>query len=176
MDTELLKYPTGKFEFPETVSKTMLNDSMDEIERFPAELSARTSGLSTEQLERTYRDGGWTIRQIIHHLADSHLNSYIRFKWALTEENPLIKAYNQSLWALTPEVGNTDISDSLLLLISLHNKWVHMMRSFDDTHWSKTFIHPEKKRTVRLDQNVCLYAWHGKHHLAHIDLCLRNGE
>lgn len=134
----------------------------------PARLRAAVSGLSEPQLDTPYRPGGWTVRQVVHHLPDSHINSYVRFKLALTEDTPTIKPYDEALWAKLPDAVATPIETSLRLMEGLHGRWVGLLESMSDTDFSRAFRHPEIGM-VRLDQNLALYAWHGKHHVAHIN-------
>jgi hypothetical protein len=162
-----LRYPIGPFSFPETVSKQELERDIEQIAQTPNELRKAIRGLTNEQLDTAYRPGGWTVRQVVHHLPDSHLNSYVRFKLAVTEDEPLVKAYDESRWAELEDARRAPIDASLTLLDSLHERWVVFLRSLDDTLLSRTFRHPEVG-VIRVDQNVALYAWHGRHHVAHI--------
>jgi hypothetical protein len=130
-------------------------------------LRAAVAGLNEEQLNTPYRDGGWTVRQVIHHVPESHMNAYIRFKLALTEDDPTIKPYNEAAWAETADVRDTPVEVSLALLDNLHNRWVVLLKSMSDADFSKQFRHPELG-VVPLVKNLALYAWHGKHHVAHI--------
>jgi uncharacterized damage-inducible protein DinB len=180
MDTALaspdLRYPIGRFDLHAPVSSEQRAEAIAQIERFPRELRAAVEGLSDRQLDTPYRTGGWTVRQVVHHLADSHMNSYIRFKLALTEDAPPIKPYNEAAWAELPEARSAPIEMSLALLDALHGRWVLMLRGMGDADWQKTFRHPEISGLIRLDANLALYAWHGRHHLAHINgLKQRNG-
>jgi uncharacterized damage-inducible protein DinB len=138
-----------------------------EIEQAPAQLRSAVSGLEAAQLDTPYRPGGWTVRQVVHHLPDSHLNSYVRFKLALTEEEPLIKPYDEAAWAELADTRDTDIAVSLTLLDSLHQRWTVLLRSLASTDWRKTFRHPELG-TMSLEKTAALYAWHGRHHVAQI--------
>jgi len=132
-------------------------------------MEALVRTFSERQLDTTYRDGGWTARQVIHHVSDSHMNAYIRFKWTLTEQTPLIKAYNEKLWAETPEVkSNPELS--LHLLKALHAKWVVLLKSLSPDDLQREYIHPETKRNFRLASVLALYAWHCDHHLAHLKI------
>ena len=129
--------------------------------------------LTNEQLDTPYRPGGWTLRQVVHHVPDSHMNAYVRFKWTLTEETPMIKAYDEKLWAETPEV-KADPDISVNLLKALHVKWVALLRSFTMDDLQREYIHPETKKNIRLDRMVALYAWHGDHHLGHLNIIAQN--
>jgi len=167
METPDLRYPVGKFKFPDAVSVDERRKFVDQIARTPAELRAAIGGLSDSQLDTPYRPEGWTVRQVVHHVPDSHLNSYLRFKFALTEEEPTIKPYPEDLWAELPDGKSGPVEVSLTLLESLHSRWVALLRSLTESEWKRTFRHPDLG-VVRLDQNAALYAWHGRHHVAHI--------
>ncbi len=130
-------------------------------------LRAVVSGLTPEQLEAPYRPGGWTVRQVAHHVPESHMNAYIRFKLALTEDEPTVKPYNETEWAKTPDVAATPVETSLTMLDALHERWVRLLDSLSDAEFARQFRHPEIG-VIRLEQNLALYAWHGKHHVAHI--------
>jgi len=167
METPDLRYPIGKFKFPETVSPDDRSKFIDQIDATPARLRAAIAGLSPEQLETPYRPGGWTVRQVVHHVPDSHLNSYVRFKLALTEEEPTIKPYHEDRWAELADARTVPVEVSLALLDSLHRRWVALLRSLAPNDWARTFRHPELG-LVSLDKNLALYGWHGRHHEAHI--------
>lgn len=126
-----------------------------------------------EELNKKYREGGWTIQQIVHHCADSHMNSFLRFKWALTEERPIIKPYREEKWAELPDSKKYDVWTSVKLLEALHERWTYLLKHMSETDFSKSIIHPESQKKIRLDQNVIMYEWHGKHHLAHIQAALQ---
>jgi hypothetical protein len=140
---------------------------MDEIEQAPARLRAVVAGLSDAQLDTPYRPVGWTVRQVVHHVPDSHLNSYVRFRLALTEKEPTIKPYDESRWAELTDARTAPIEISLALLESLHARWTLLLHSLKPEDFSREFRHPELG-TVSLDKNLALYAWHGRHHVAHI--------
>jgi uncharacterized damage-inducible protein DinB len=161
------RYPIGKFTPPASLTQSDRATLVEEIAATPANLRAAVAGLSEDQLETPYREGGWTVRQLAHHVPDSHMNAYIRFKLALTESEPTIKPYEQQLWAELADTKSTPIEVSLTLLDSLHDRWVRLLRSLKPEDWKRTFRHPELG-TVSLDKNLALYAWHGKHHVAHI--------
>ena len=165
---EALRYPIGKFQWPSQSSLQDIQRWIDEIERFPYNLGEVIEHLPETLYKAPYRPGGWTIQQLVHHIADSHMNSYIRFKWALTEEAPTIKAYDEKKWALTPEVEAAPLDFSVDLLKSLHTRWVVLLRQLKDSDWERTFVHPESGKVYSLAATAALYAWHGKHHLAHI--------
>lgn len=161
------RYPIGKFQPQESYTADDVKTNISRIEALPAKLEAAVKGLSDEQLDTPYRDGGWTVRQVVHHVPDSHMNSYIRIKWTLTEPTPLIKAYEEKGWAETPETKlSPDIS--LNFLKALHVKWVLLMRALTPQDLKKQFIHPDGGNNVPLERLIHLYAWHGEHHLAHI--------
>jgi hypothetical protein len=167
MDTPDLRYPVGKFNFPETVSPDERARFVGEIAEAPFRLREVVKGLGDSELDTPYRPGGWTVRQVVHHVPDSHLNSYIRFRWALTEEEPSIKAYHEDRWAELPDARTAPVEVSLKLLESLHSRWVGLLRSLTEPDWKRTFRHPSLG-LLRLEQNAALYAWHGRHHVAHI--------
>lgn len=161
------RYPIGKFDRNINVTTEMRSEFIGTIEALPAQLRKEVENLFERQLDTPYRDGGWTIRQVVHHLPDSHINSYIRFKLALTEENPAIKTYEEHLWAELQDTFKTPIDVSLNLLESLHTRWAILLRSLTDEQFEKTFQHPEWNK-ITLSSTLALYAWHSKHHLAHI--------
>jgi len=162
-----LRYPVGPFKFEGTLSPEQRQACIDEIAATPEQLRAAVAGLSEEQLDTPYRPDGWTIRQVVHHVPDSHLNSYCRFKLALTEDYPTIRAYDENLWANTDDARTAPVEISLDLLEALHRRWVLFLRSFKEEDFARTFHHPELG-AVSVDKNVALYAWHGRHHVAHI--------
>jgi uncharacterized damage-inducible protein DinB len=162
-----LRYPIGKFSFPQSTTPEQRLQWIAEIAGTPRALRAAIKGLTPEQLNTPYRPGGWTVRQVVHHVPESHMNSYIRFKLALTEIEPTIKPYDEAAWAKTADVEETPVSVSLALLDNLHERWVTLLRSLDEAALARTFRHPELG-LVRLDAALALYAWHGKHHTAHI--------
>ncbi|ALW85890.1 metal-dependent hydrolase [Hymenobacter sedentarius] len=164
-----LSYPIGQAQLPEgalpPAERTALIQQLADL---PAQLTAVARAVGGVGLERPYRPGGWNGRQVIHHLADSHLNSYCRFRLALTEENPTICPYDEQAWAELPDVAATPITVSLTLLEALHTRWVSLLHHLSDEQWQRTFYHPGTKRAFTLDQALALYAWHGQHHLAHL--------
>jgi hypothetical protein len=168
MNLDQLKYPIGKFSRPTSVSANDIAQWISEIENLPAQLRKAVEILNDKQLDTPYRPDGWTVRQVVHHLPDSHLNSYIRFKLALTEDNPTIKPYLEERWAELPEAKTAPVNVSLDLLESLHKRWALMLRNISPEQRKRTFFHPESKKDFPLDVILALYAWHGKHHLAHI--------
>ena len=161
-----LQYPIGKFSVPADVSAQLRSQWIEEVAQAPARLRGAVDGLKDDQLDRPYRPGGWTVRQVVHHVPDSHMNSYMRFKLALTEDTPTIKPYAENLWAELAD-SKAPVETSLSLLENLHRRWVLLLRSLREEDWSKTFRHPELGLR-QLDQTLALYAWHGRHHTAHI--------
>ena len=162
------RYPVGKFSFSGPSNEAQRNSFIAEIEQTPAALRAAIKGLSPEQIETPYREGGWTLRQVVHHVPESHMNAYIRFKLALTEDEPTIKPYKEDRWAKLADVPVTPLETSLSLLDSLHDRWVRLLKLVKPEEWQRTFRHPEMGETLPLDKNLALYAWHGRHHVAHI--------
>jgi DinB family protein len=161
------KYPIGKFSRPKSLDGAAVDAAVATIAETPARMRAAIAGLSPAQLDTPYRDGGWTVRQLVHHVPESHLNAYTRCKLALTEDVPTIKPYAEDQWAKTPEVSATPIDVSLTLLDALHTRWVILLRALGPTQWARTFRHPESG-TWRVDELAALYAWHGSHHIAHV--------
>jgi hypothetical protein len=162
-----LRYPIGPFQYDGPSTDEQRRRLIDQLEAAPARLRAAVEGLSPQRLETPYRPGGWTVRQVVHHLPDSHLNSYMRFRLALTEDKPAIKAYYEDRWAELDDARHAPIDISLGLLEALHRRWVLLLRSLHAADFARTFIHPELG-VVSLDKNLSLYAWHGRHHVAHI--------
>jgi DinB superfamily len=161
------RYPIGKFHFEGPADEAHRELLISEIEQAPAALRLAVNGLTPQQMETPYRDGGWTVRQVVHHVPDSHMNAYIRFKLALTEDEPTIKPYMEDRWAQLPDSQSTPSEVSLALLESLHQRWVALLRSMKPEEWKRNFRHPELG-TMPLEKNLALYAWHGRHHVAHI--------
>ena len=162
-----LRYPIGKFHFDGPLAEEQKQTALDDIAGTPAKLRAAVNGLSEAQLDTPYRPGGWTVRQVVHHVPDSHLNSYVRFKLALTEDEPTIKPYAEDRWAELADTESTPIAVSLRLLDSLHERWVGLLRSLTPEEWKRTFRHPEMG-AITLEKTLALYAWHGRHHVAHV--------
>ncbi len=167
MDTPDLRYPIGKFKFPESISPADRTNCVQQISDAPALLKAAVTGLRDEQLNTAYRPHGWTVRQVVHHVPDSHLNSYIRYRWALTEDEPTIKAYDEARWAELYDARTAPVELSLALLESVHRRWVALLGALTEQDWKRSFRHPELG-LLTLEKNAALYAWHGRHHAAHI--------
>jgi hypothetical protein len=161
------RYPIGKLEMPAQVSQARRQQAIEEIASTPAKLRAAVKGLNDAQLDTPYREGGWTVRQVVHHVPDSHLNAYVRLKLALTEENPTIKPYDEAAWANLADSKSTPIEVSLALMDSVHDRWVRILRSMKPEQFARKLVHPENgQRDV--DWLLFVYEWHGKHHTAHI--------
>lgn len=165
---EELQYPIGKFVCPETITGADTEDWTGVLEAFPSRLKELVAGLTDAQLDTPYRPGGWTVRQVIHHLYDSHTNSYVRFKWTLTEDSPVIKAYYEDRWAELFDTVSAPVKLSLQALEALHAKWVYLIKGLSDEDLQRVFIHPAGGKKVTLAENIGIYAWHSNHHYAHI--------
>lgn len=166
---EQLRYPIGKLKSEESYTLDQVKANIKRIEAIPAQFEKIASTLSPQQLNTSYREGGWTAKQVLHHVPDSHLNAYIRIKWALTEETPTIKAYDEKAWADTYET-QADPSISIALLKALHAKWVVLLNELSEKDLERKFFHPDSKKYIRLDQAIATYAWHGEHHLGHLKI------
>lgn len=162
-----LRYPIGKWIRQPSIDADACSTLIQQIASAPAELAAAVRGLTAAQLDTSYREGGWTPRQIVHHLADSHLNAYTRFKLAVTEDNPTVKAYDEVKWAETADGKSAPIETSLAIIDGLHRRWVQFLRSLDGRAFARTIQHPEHG-TMTLTDLLQMYAWHGRHHTAHI--------
>ena len=177
METSLeqLKYPVGKWKWPESVTENNIREAIITIADLPSQLIEAVKGLNDQQLDTPYRPEGWTIRQVVHHLADSHMNAYMRFKLALTEDNPIIKPYDQAKWAEL-EDNKAEPMVSILIITGIHKRWVDIMQHMSAADWVKTLKHPEHNRQLILNMLAMQYAWHSRHHLQHIlDCRARNG-
>jgi hypothetical protein len=161
------RFPIGKFQPQVDTDESARRIYIDQIAACPENLRTAIHGLDDQQLDTPYRDEGWTLRQVVHHLADSHINSYIRFKFALTEDEPTIKSYDENSWANLSDARTAPVEVSLALLESLHRRWVLTLNAIKPADWQRTFRHPELG-LLKLDINLALYAWHGRHHVAHI--------
>ncbi len=168
MNIEKLKYPIGKFNNPGQLTKTQRVKMIKSIKKLPKRLTKVVDNMSQEQLSTPYRKGGWTVAQVVHHLADSHINSYVRFKWALTEDTPMIKAYDETLWADTQDAKSLNVKYSLQILKGVHNRWSTVMELMSEDDYNRQLAHPEWKDKLSLHTMLALYSWHSKHHLAHI--------
>jgi len=162
-----LSYPIGKFEWKGENGAEERAPLIGRIAALPADFNAAVKGLSPAQLDTPYRPGGWTVRQVVHHVADSHMNAFIRFKLALTEEQPTIKPYNQAAWADLADARSAPVELSLALVDSLHSRWATLLRAMKPEDFARVFKHPERG-LMTLDHNLAMYAWHGAHHTAHI--------
>ena len=167
------RYPIGKYEaqpFSEAQKKIWLAD----IQFLPNELEQSIENLDEAQIHTPYRDGGWTVHQLVHHLADSHMNSFIRFKLALTEDNPTIKPYEENAWSETADVVKEPINVSITLLYALHKRWLTLLQNMSDSDFEKTLFNPQRRGQITLWDMLGIYAWHGKHHVAHIKTLKEN--
>jgi uncharacterized damage-inducible protein DinB len=162
------RYPIGKFERRDSLSPQERRACIDQIASMPQQIRDAVRGLSDQQLDTPYREGGWTLRQVVHHVPDSHMNAYMRLKHALTEESPTIKPYDEDAWSKLADARDTPVETSLALLAALHQRWVGLLRTLQDDDFRRTFRHPEHPGSVTIDWLVALYAWHGRHHTAHI--------
>ena len=164
-----LRYPIGRFERPVSITAAERAAFIQTVAGTPAALREAVRGLDDAQLDTPYRPDGWTVRQLVHHLPDSHLNSYVRFKLALTETEPTIKPYDEKAWAELPDGRSPLVTESLALLDALHARWVYLLRAMAPADFARTLVHPERPGApMTLDVMLALYAWHGRHHVAHI--------
>ena len=171
MNDTLLKFPIGRFDPPKEISKQRLEEAIMVLEVFPGQLKQLVYGLDDYYLDRPYRPGGWSLRQLIHHIADSHHHAYNRLRWALTEENPVIKAYDQDAFATLGDYQKAPIAWSILHIEALHQKMVYLLNELDEAQWQRTYVHPETQEQTDIKTLAQLYAWHSMHHYAH----LKNG-
>ena len=160
------RYPLGPSPTPDTLTPAQRAERIEQVAQAPEALRRAVAGLDESQLDTPYRPGGWTVRQLAHHVPESHMNAYVRFKLALTEEMPTIKPYDQALWALTPDVRGP-VGPSLVLLAALHERWVLVLRGMGPAEFARRLNHPESG-VLTLDRMLAMYAWHGRHHTAHI--------
>jgi len=167
-ELKALKYPIGEFKMPKKISDKDLESQLKIIAGFPSKMRKEVDKVKDDVLEYRHRLGGWTIRQIVHHCADSHMNAFIRTKLAYTEKNPTIKPYDESAWANTADAGEAPVTWSLDLLDGLHNRWVTLLSELNDEELKRTYFHPASNKKVQLNYLVFLYAWHCNHHIAHI--------
>jgi hypothetical protein len=168
-ELEKLKFPIGQFTAPEPVTEEHLKNYISDIENFPGELKALVSGITENQLNTCYRENGWTVKQVIHHIADSHMNAYIRFKLALTEDMPTVRPHFEDKWAELGDYSSTPPEVSLILIEALHRRWTDLLRSMSKKDFESIFFHPEHGQEFSLAEIAGMYAWHGKHHYAHIN-------
>jgi hypothetical protein len=166
---EQLRYPIGRFTANDSYTEEEVKANIKRIEAVPASIEALAAKLTAKQLDTPYRDGGWTARQVLHHVVDSHMNAYIRVKWTLTEETPTIKAYDEKLWAETFET-KADPTISIALLKALHAKWTVLLNGISKEQLERKFYHPDSRKHVQIDQAIASYAWHGEHHLGHLKI------
>lgn len=171
-----LKYPIGTFVMPQTLDNELLAEWLTNIATLPARLEAAVANLTPQQLDTPYRQGGWSVKQVVHHLADSHINSFIRVKLALTENNPTIKPYYEDRFAELTDGTTNNITASIDILKGVHTRWIVLLKSLTDEQLQRTFVHPEQGKMIRITETIGVYAWHGNHHLAQItELKLRQG-
>ncbi|WP_429665288.1 YfiT family bacillithiol transferase [Bacillus gobiensis] len=168
MQMDHLKYPIGKHEVLQTFDQASIDESIETLQKAPVLLKEAIQGLKKEQLLTPYREGGWTVWQVVNHLPDSHMNAYVRFKLALTEENPVIRPYAEHLWAELPDSHDTQPEVSIQLLSALHERWVILLKGLEEKDYYKTYYHPEDKEKVAVYQAIGMYSWHSRHHIAHI--------
>ncbi len=171
-ELEALKYPIGKFVPPVNATQEQRNIWMETIAQFPEDLRRLTQEISMEQKSWKYRPDGWTVCQVVHHCADSHANAYIRFRWALTEATPTIKAYEEQLWAELPDAKNLMIDHSLIMLEGIHGRWSELLRSLSEADFTYEYFHPQQEKKFTLAVVLANYDWHCRHHLAHIENAL----
>lgn len=176
MTLQQLQYPIGKFQKPETITTEIINQSIKTIASFPEKIYTETYNLSNSQLDTSYRPNGWTIRQVVHHCADSHCNSFIRLKLALTENQPTIKPYLENLWANLQDSVNMPLEPSIQMLSGIHHRWSTLLHNLTQTDLQRTFIHPEHGQITTIQEHILQYAWHCNHHLAHITQAKKNNQ
>ncbi|QBO59137.1 YfiT family bacillithiol transferase [Chryseobacterium salivictor] len=168
-NSEYKKYPIGKFEEPQKITDQDIDRHIKTLNDFPARLKNLVQNWDTDQLDTQYRTGGWTIRQLINHLSDSSMNSYTRFKFALTEDNPTIKTYNEQQWAELQDSFSIDVKPAFQMLKGIHKRWVYELKSLTNKEYESTFHHPDQNRDITLKENLAFCAWHCDHHFAHIN-------
>ncbi len=172
LDMDQLRFPVGRFVAPETITAAHIGRWIEEVTVLPGQLRDALAGCSDAVLDTPYRPDGWTVRQVVHHLPDSHINCYVRFRWALTEDRPAIKVYDEQAWAMLPDAANGPIDMSLDLLAAVHGRWVALLREMRPEDFAREFIHTVQGPTT-LARAVGMYAWHGRHHLAHLKMVVR---
>lgn len=173
---EQLRYPIGTYKIPQPITEKHINDWIAILEHLPQRLEDMVTPLSNEQLETPYRPGGWTVRQLVHHISDSHHHSYIRFKWGLTEDNPVIKPYLEKEWSKLFDAQSAPIQMSLDHLKAVHAKLVYLLKGLSGENLKRKFTHPEGNQETTLEENIGRYAWHGSHHFAHIESLIKREE
>lgn len=165
---EQLKYPIGRYEKPETFDPDLKKEWLGVLKALPSWMDASIENLDEAQLDVPYREGGWNIKQVVHHVADSHLNAYVRLRLALTEDNPTVKPYDEGAWAMLPDVNLVPVNISVTMLHAMHRRLVALLENIPEADWQKTYYHPDHKRNFPVWELVALYAWHSRHHTAHI--------
>lgn len=165
---EHLQYPIGRYQKPGTFTPALMEEWIKVLEALPSWIELSIENLDANQLQVPYREGGWTIQEVVHHVADSHMNAYIRLKLALTEDNPVIKPYDEGAWARLPDTGLVPVNISVTLLHTLHRRMVVLLQNMQPADWERTYYHPEHQRSIPLWEMVAMYAWHSKHHTEHI--------
>ncbi len=170
---EELQYPIGKFNAPAVITPDMRAAYIAILQSFPQKLEVALAGITEAQMDTPYRSGGWSLRQVVHHCADSHCNSFIRFKLTLTEDSPTVKPYFEERWAELADSKIMPIESSLMLLEGIHSRWTFLLKNMTDDDFAKEFIHPEHDKSFRLDTTLAMYAWHSEHHLAHIFIAMK---
>jgi DinB family protein len=173
---EQLKFPIGHCIMPHEISSHHLQAWKVTIREFPSQLKRKTENLSTTELNWRYRPEGWTVKQVIHHLADSHMNAIIRIKLSLTEDAPAIRPYEEALWAELPDGLNNDIQSSLKIIEGVHERWYQLLESLTEKDWNRMYFHPQHQKLFSVKEGLAIYDWHCKHHLAHIEQALSHQE
>lgn len=167
-NTDDIRYPVGRYETPTGYTRELLDEWTDILRALPSWMDVCIENIDHDQLRAPYRPGGWSIQQIVHHLADSHMNALVRLKLALTEDNPTIAPYNQDAWALLPDVDAVPVNISVTMLHTIHRRMVALLERLDDAAWTRTYYHPEHKRSFPVWELVATYAWHSRHHFAQV--------
>jgi hypothetical protein len=165
-----LQYPIGKYQKPDEITSDHIKQWKKDISELPYQMRKITAGIRERDLDKTYRPDGWTARQVIHHVADSHMNAYIRFKWALTEDVPMIKAYDEGAWAKLYDSTTMNVDISMKMIDALHTRWSYLLDSLKKKDWARSIDHPEYDHPATLDSVLGMYSWHGKHHTAHLNI------
>jgi hypothetical protein len=173
MDIDQLKFPIGKYKVPQEITSSHIEEWISTIEQLPEKLKNLVGKLSDDELDYQYRSEGWRVKQVVHHLADSHMNSFMRFKLIMTEDNPTIRPYQEADWAKTADANKDEIADSMNILEGLHNRWIILLKSLKPNDLERTYFHPEYQKQFTLQWMMGLYSWHCTHHLAHIEQALK---